>query len=220
MFSENLLRKIALGTSIGVATLGAATKASADNLISDNLTTSETKHTETISLNTSTNITKNKGPLSGTFAPKYDGPVKWAGVHDAESMGLLLGSLAAIIGAGCVAEAKGNLRQVLTVAASSGLIVGGLTMAYWENYSFIQFDTKVQELVVANPPHQEMRRHGKINRLEGPFFTQVLSIPETDLLLSANNLGSPFLHGQKIKATFIVDSHNHIVSWVAVPGAR
>lgn len=83
----------------------------------------------------------------------------------------------------------------------------------------------ISEVLRADAPHSETHRvqNGKYARNveSGPYFGQVASIPETDLLLANNHLGAPLLPGEKIKATFYIDQSDHsIVWWSATPAPR
>jgi hypothetical protein len=89
----------------------------------------------------------------------------------------------------------------------------------------IEFQTTVGEVVDGTAPHTEMVRvqSGKTSHLreQGPYFGQIIAIPESDFILAANSYQSPLVLGQKINATFFVDkADNSILSWSAVAAPR
>ncbi|NDC39170.1 MAG: hypothetical protein EBZ48_14175 [Proteobacteria bacterium] len=52
-------------------------------------------------------------------------------------------------------------------------------------------------------------------------YAQMVTIPEISIPLATTAMGSPFIPGQNIKATFVLDSStNEVVSWWAKPGTR
>lgn len=179
-------------------------------------------------LSTSSNVDQFRGALNGVVAPVEDGPVSWG---EAESrippqrlalyIGGGLGALGFILGAMANAESTKEFRRNMGIGGVAGALLGtamGVGMGE-ANYTIrpISFDTTIQQVVADSQPHNE--RHGKMTY--GPYYTQVVAIPESDVLLATNAMVKPFIAGEKIKATFYVhDQSGHIVSWNAVPGLR
>ena len=178
-------------------------------------------------LNTSSNVTQFSGPLSNVQAPTYDGPVMWGSQR---SMGMVgwgvltggMGLLGAFLGGGLTDEFSSGGNKDRKIVA--GMLVGAIALATpgvligqsQSEISVHKFQTTVQSVPDSQPPHKE--RHGKSTY--GPYFSQVISIPESTLLFATNAQNAPFIPGQKITATVFVGADNKIISWVAAPGLR
>jgi hypothetical protein len=184
-------------------------------------------------LDTSSSVLTLRGALSGIQPPRYDGPVKWKVSNSwAPTANLLGGAALGLLGGGFVAlviTSKYDSRgfEKLVAGAMIGTVVGfgaaGLSNA--SSPRTVEFQTAVQEVVSGTAPHTEMVRvrSGKSTRMQeqGPYFGQVIAIPESDFVLAANSYQAPLIPGQKIKATFLIDvADNSILSWSGVAAPR
>jgi hypothetical protein len=174
-------------------------------------------------LNTASNVTQLRGPLSVYQPPAYDGPIKWNPNFKIQQYGAVAaGALAGFLLAASVAKVleadkSGKEGAILVAIAGATLLGGGATyMLDGGSISEVQFSTTVQNIVQADGSHYE--KHGKST--QGPFYSQVVSIEESDILLAANNFRAPLIPGEKINATFYVNGDNQILAWGAAPAAR
>jgi hypothetical protein len=175
-------------------------------------------------LETSSNVEQFRGALSGVTAPELDGPVVWKN-PDMGKLGamLIIGGSGAFVGlaAAKLADERRVLsaeRGVVLFPLLGALIGGGVGVAIGhEPYREIKFQTQVSQIVMTDAPHME--RHGKVSR--GPYYSQIVSIPETDIFLQTNHYQVPLVDGQKINATFWVkESDQSIVCWQATRAPR
>lgn len=164
------------------------------------------------------------GDLKEIKAPEYDGPVKWGPTYDSSSDGrvcsfLGLGALGLFAG-GAVGGLICSRDRSFGIGALAGALIGAggsLAIPFPETIKVVEFKTSVSEVVQAEPSHYE--QHGKVT--SGPYFSQVVAIPESEILLAANQHSTPLIPGQQINAKFFVNlSNNRVVSWVAEPALR
>lgn len=180
-------------------------------------------------LNSASRVERLSGPLQGLKLPAYDGPIQW----DRQPTGnerawfpVLGGLVGATVVAGIVAKAEENRYDRSNSAffggAALGCVLGaGLGFAGMPPAAnVVRFSTTVEVVESLMPAHMETHRSGKSRVTDGPYFGEIIKIPETDMLLAVNNFKAPLVPGQKINAEFFVDPNNQILCWHAAPGAR
>jgi hypothetical protein len=147
-------------------------------------------------LDQSTHVDRLSGPLQHAKAPIYDGPVAWGGAD----VSVLLGTLAGITGA----LGSGMLTHVVTQDTKktlAGMTIGGLVLGFavggsvYQPTEVISFETRIQSVERTFDPIGKTMNN----------FSQHLRIPETDLLLFAEGLSSPFVEGQKVNVNFFME---------------
>lgn len=193
-----------LGLTTGIAEANSSTAEPPNQAAAEKVIPSEI-------LNQSTHVDRLSGPLEHAKVPIYDGPVAWGG----GDISVFLGTLAGITGA----LGSGMLTHVATQDAKKtlvGMTIGGLVLGFaagasvYQPIEVISFETRIQSVERTFDPIGKTRNN----------FSQHLRIPETDLLLFADGLSSPFVEGQKVNVNFFLNSEGNIVGWWASVGAR
>ncbi len=222
MFSKSSMSAVAVGGMISLSTIGfgaesrsiaAETDASPDPIAKVEKDASKP--------NQASGLPGQRLQLEGTIAPKYDGPVAW-NTKTFDPFGVVaLSGIFGLAAMGLASKVTNNNKTIV----KSGLIVGGtvaamLSLAASDSRS-ITFSTQVDEIVSSGAPYNIERFNGKSTSRSGPHFPQTLRIAQTDLLLSASAEKAPFVPGQKIIATFVVEQGSDaILYWSATPAQR
>ncbi len=214
-------KDLLVGAAIAASSIGLSDAAAAQESAGDVLTRESV-----------TSVERFSGALTECLPPALDGPIRWEGIHSTgdyakrrNAMPLFLGAAGALTGAllGLVSspypeEALKNAGKRAAIGAALLGVPGAMFAP--EVPKILEFRTTVANVCSAEGAHEESHRSGKHTVTEGPFFTELLSIPETNLLLAANSKGAPFIPGQKIVARFLLDNDNRIVAWYGYPDAR
>lgn len=174
-------------------------------------------------LNRASGVERFSGPLQGVKPPVYDGAVPWDNGLSALGQGAVFGLIAGLFG-GAIGMMSGerddkSLRNAL-IGAGIGFAVPLGIGAAASPARVIEFSTTVQEVQSEAPPHYERHHSGKVVVSRGPYFGQVVSIPEANVPLAVNSYKTPLIPGQKITARFALDRDNHIIFWGAEAALR
>lgn len=172
-------------------------------------------------LNQASGVERFSGPLKDALPPVQDGPVPWRDGMSSEATAALLGVLGGITGAamGSTLDSRNSSKGMWIGAALGMGIPAGIEMSV-APARVIEFSTVIQEVQREDPPHYETRPSGKTSITSGPYYSQIVSIPESDVPLATNSYKVPLIPGQKVNARFTLDAENHIISWSAQPGNR
>lgn len=185
-------------------------------------------------LNTSANVMKFSGALENCKTPTYDGPISWGDQRiNHRDQNIFMGSLCfgvplalvgLAIGSSIVEHHKSQLLKNTAGLSCAGiaflmaLVVTDYVdkVDYYNSPRLIEFHTTIEEANSLGGPHDE--RHGKYT--SGPYYGQIVHIPETTLPLAANQQNSPLVAGEKIVASVYTDKDGNILSWTACPDKR
>jgi hypothetical protein len=122
---------------------------------------------------------------------------------------------------------KGKEEDLKKTVAIGAVVVGTILGHQLESMATcdrtISFPTTVSAVPLSDDAHYETRyvlgfRSGHY-RTTGPYYRQIVSIPECPIYLAGNHLGAPLTPGQHIETTFFLKGDT-IVSWSASPGPR
>jgi hypothetical protein len=228
MFSEHL-RNTALGVTIALSAMGLSARSEEDQGqdFSNRAVAAETFDPAGAKILSSESISRQapSGALKSVKLPVLDGPVSWGFAGSATSI-LLAGGILGGLGGAVVGFAVGTSMEergrngsagfLTTAALGVALGAGGLYTGSNPPSAVVEFDTKIVEVVDGSPAHYE--KSGKTTT--GPFFGQVVMIPELPIPLAVNVKGNPFISGQNIHARVALDHEGHIIGWRATPGLR
>lgn len=187
-----------------------------------------TAEREDQSLDVSSGIAQLSGALKGVHPPLYDGPVVWRdGRADFTRVeqALFAGAASAIIAAGMgtlVLRPSSSRagREMAKVALASAVLGFSGSYLTHEPADIITLRTTVSEASAQSDAHYKERNSGSDSTVDGPFFPQLVRIPETALLLASGAKGAPLVAGENIDATFHLDGDGRILSWFATPAPR
>lgn len=182
---------------------------------------------KTEALDVSSNLPINSGTLEGLRAPAYDGPVAWglrATPGEAARFAIGLGLVGGLVGAGLTMklskEQDATKGTIWSGAAVGAFALAGLGTAAVPIANVREISTTIASVEHADAPHMETHGSTKYSRTSGPYFGQMVTIPESTLLFSTNAEKAPLIAGQKINARIYYDSNNQIVSWFAESASR
>lgn len=228
MLSENL-RNTALGLTIALSAMGLSARSEEDQAqdFSNRAVAAETFDPASAQMLASRSISREapSGALEGVMLPILDGPVPWGFDPTSTKIilvggiggGLIGAALGLAVGTSMNQAGKNGVAGFLTSAAlGMTLGAGGLSAITDSPSVIVEFDTKIVEVIDGSPAHYE--RAGKTTT--GPFFGQVVMIPELPIPLAINVKDNPFISGQNIHARVALDQEGHIMGWHAVPGLR